>query len=227
MRNAGLWLAAVAGAAGAAERADFDPGQEARTFLLRYAGLTGTADVATVNLYRDDARIRVATVVEGRETQAGIVVGKEWKRRLRAGWFDGSAKLEASSFQGASVARQGNRLIIRARRYAQARCYWDRGYAVVIEPDRIGQFQIVEERLSLERASSCPPSTVAGVAPANPPAATPAPSAVPAPLPRPSNLPPNIVPSGSRMPRWPSPSSAGVTAVPPALYGGALSSQPQ
>jgi hypothetical protein len=176
MRNLLLSIAAAGLPAFAAEPLAFDANKEARFFLLRYVGLTSTSDVAALDLYRDDARVRVASYTGDKETQLGIVQGKDWKQQLRAGWYDGSTRLEAASFQGATVLRDGDRLVIRARRYSQTNCYWDDGYAVVITPDAAGQFQIVEERINFQRASTCSkPGMLAG-ATASPPVVMSAPA---------------------------------------------------
>ncbi len=58
MRNAWAVIAFVALPA----LADDDPqvaAKEARTFLLRYVGLTATSNIAALDLYRDDGRVRV------------------------------------------------------------------------------------------------------------------------------------------------------------------------
>jgi hypothetical protein len=189
-------------------------------FLLRYVGLTSTADVAALDMYRDDARVRVAAMIDGRTTQPGTIDGKQWKQQLRAGWFDGTTRLEASSFAGATVETEGSRLLIRARRYSHTRCYWDNSYAVTIEPDRTGQLQIVEERITFQRSAVCPsatqqasqqmPGTPSALAAAEVNAAT----AVPAVTKR-AALPPNIVPSGQGMPHLPPPNGPALNAVAP------------
>lgn len=151
---AALLVAVPLGVSAATPAATPDSSKEAKTFLLRYTGLTGTSDVATLNLYRDDARVQIWSWQDGK-SQPGQVSGKEWKKQLRSGWFDGTTKLEASSFEGARVTQNGKRLVIHARRYSQTRCYWDNGYAVAIEPGEHGQYQIVEERISFQRDSFC------------------------------------------------------------------------
>lgn len=191
----------VQGAPGQAEAA-----REARMFLLRYVGLTATSDINALSMYRDDARIRVSAWQGGREIQAGIARGKEWKQQLRAGWFEGTTKLEASSFQDAGVSIEGRRLVIHAKRYSQTRCYWDQGYAVAIEPDKTGQYQIVEERLTFQRDAFCAPQAAApnAVAGAPPSVAVPAaPSPASPPAARLTGLPPNVAPSGQGLPRMP------------------------
>jgi len=206
---AALLTAGTAQAAGALP----EPAREARTFLLRYVGLTSTSDIGALAMYRDDARVRVSAWQGGREIQAGVTSGKDWKQQLRAGWFEGTTKLEASSFQDAKVSARGQRLVIHAKRYSQTRCYWDEGYAVAIEPDKAGQYQIVEERLMFQRDAFCARNTVpmsAGAAPraaANP--TTQALVAATTSAGRPSGLPSNVVPSGQGMPRLPAPMGAG------------------
>ena len=190
--------------------------KEARMFLLRYVGLTATSDVAALDMYRDDARIRVSSWQGGREAQAGLAIGKGWKQQLRAGWFDGTTRMEASSFQDATVVGQGARLLIRAKRYSQTRCYWDNGYAVAIEPDKNGHYQIVEERVTFQRDAFCPKASA--TAAASPlPAARPvvaAAAVTPSLLPQthsaalPVAQPSNVVPSGQGLPRLPAPMGA-------------------
>ena len=200
MRNLLICLVSIGAPAFAAEPLVVDANKEARFFLLRYVGLTATSDVGVLDLYRDDARVRVASYTGERETQVGIVRGKDWKQQLRAGWYDGSSRLKESSFQGATVLRDGDRLVIRAKRYSQTNCYWDDGYAVVIVPDTFGQFQILEERINFQRNSACPkPGVLAGAAAASPAAAGALgviqPSSPVAAMPA-SRLPPNVFPIG-------------------------------
>ena len=224
MRNVAILLAGLGTAAPAAESSSVDPARQARAFLLRYVSLTSTADVAALDLYHDDARVRVASYLGAQQTQASIVRGAEWKRQLRAGWYDGTARLEAASFQGAEVLRNGERLVIHARRYSQPHCYWDNGYAVVIAPDRFGQFQILEERISFQRASSCRASAPA-LAAASP--------SIAAPLHRPpggiDSLPPVVSPTvkPAGLPRNPVPVGQGaLRPTPQAQPAPAVSVQP-
>ena len=206
--------ASVACGAGTSQQNVQGAAKEARMFLLRYVGLTATSDVAALDMYRDDARIRVSSWQGGREAQAGLAIGKGWKQQLRAGWFDGTTRMEASSFQDATVTAQGPRLLIRAKRYSQTRCYWDNGYAVAIEPDKNGHYQIVEERVTFQRDAFCPRAST--LAAATPPQPTARPVAAAAAFPpsrdfqshsavRSSAQPPNVVPSGQGLPRLPAP----------------------
>jgi hypothetical protein len=199
MRNLLGVLASLLSAAASAQQqpAPTDAPKEARQFLLRYSSLSSTSNVAVLDLYRDDARIRASSFTGNVETPAGITRGDAWKRQLRAGWYDGTSRLEASSFQAASVARDGERLVIRARRYSQTGCYWDNGYAVVVVPDRIGQYQILEERISFQRSSVCPssaPQQRLATAPAGAAAGAQTPATLAAP--RPPGLPSNVIPIG-------------------------------
>lgn len=226
-----LCLYGFAGLASAAQSPD--AAKEARLFLLRYVGLTATSDVAALEMYRDDARVRVSSWQGGREVQSAVASGKGWKQQLRSGWFDGTTRMEASSFQEAQVVAQGQRLVIHAKRYSQTRCYWDNSYAAVIEPDRNGQYQIVEERLSFQRDAFCPTATQAGTV-ALPGvrrlpvvAAGPATAAQQFPIgAHYSAQPSNVVPSGQGLPRLPAPmgatpARAGVPSTNPAALANA------
>jgi hypothetical protein len=132
--------------------------EDARDFLLRYAGLTAAADAAVIELYEDDARIRLTTLTHAGAQLSLVIIGHQWKRELRAGWLEGGVRLEPSSFANLSVRHDADRLQLRAQRYSHARCYWDRGYEVTLQPDAVGRYRIVEERLTIQRDATCPPN---------------------------------------------------------------------
>lgn len=175
--------------------------EDARDFLLRYAGLTAVADAAVIELYEDDARIRLTTLTHAGAQRSLVINGHQWKRELRAGWSEGGVRLEPSSFANLSVRHDANRLQLRAQRYSHARCYWDRGYEVTLQPDAVGRYRIVEERLTIRRDATCPPN--APVAMPRHEATTPQrPTSDPRhviPTSR-GMLPPNVMPSGPLAP---------------------------
>lgn len=157
MRNATAATMALGSAclAFASDSVFFDPAHEARAFLRAYAALTATSDVAILELYRDDARLRVSSFAADGQARTAPLRGRDWKRQLRAGWYDGSTRLEATSFRNASIARDGERIVIRANRYSQTRCYCDSKYLVAIEANASGIFQIVEEHIGFQPDSHC------------------------------------------------------------------------
>jgi len=77
----------------------------------------------------------------------------------------GRIALDASQFHQASVARHGSRLVIRARRYAANRCYWDPEYLVGIGREAT-RWVIVEERMVTQPAARCAEATSTSTAPA-------------------------------------------------------------
>jgi len=180
-----------------------DRSRDAREFLLRYAGLTTAADPAAIDLYRDDARIRLAAVAGDREVSSAVVDGAEWKRQLRAR----RSGMEASSFVRPTTGPEGRRLRIQAQRYSHTRCYWDRAYAVTIEPDATGRYFIVDERLTVRRDAACAAATPTTplASPAAQATAWPNASAAP---PGARALPPNVAPSGHALPRVPAPTTS-------------------
>lgn len=182
-------------AVSAAQALAADPGDAASRFLQRYVALTATADVAVLELYHDEASVHVTSDTGNGTVHSGVVSGKHWKQRLRAGWFDGSARLEAASFKQVSVTRQGDRLVIQAQRYAQATCYWDLNYAVALQSDATSELRIVAERIHFQPNANCrqpPAASTATRAAATIPATQGSNTATN--LPKQRTLPPNVIP---------------------------------
>jgi hypothetical protein len=76
---------------------------------------------------------------------------KDWGRTLLASH---RAAPDASEFRGATVETHGTRLVIRAKRYSLAHCFWDLRYAVVLEKEG-GSYRIVDERLTTQPDGVC------------------------------------------------------------------------
>lgn len=200
-----LWATLGAGTHAWPADAPAELAHDARDFLLRYAGLTAAADAAAIELYADEARIHITMATPNGKTTM-VLDGHHWKRELRAGWFDRGVRLEASSFANPSVRSDTGRLQIRAQRYSHARCYWDRGYSVTVEPDEAGRYRIVDERLSIRRDTMCPSRLPTGVPRKASSPIGEAASSDPLPtIPTARGpLPPNVVPSTGLPPRLPS-----------------------
>lgn len=203
-RHAGAALLLLHGAVAMAAPAS-DAEQQARRFLLRYVGLTATADVAALDMYRDDARVMVTVWEQGREVQRAVTTGKSWKAQLRRGWFDGTSRMEAVSFEGASVSVNNSQLVIKARRYSQTRCYWDSNYTATIEPDSRGIYSITAESLTFRRDTACQTASP-DFSPSKPITLNSAPTAtqqITASSGGTPATPVNAVPSGTGLPRLP------------------------
>ena len=90
--------------------------EEARVFLNDYATRAREQSPHFLELYSDRAVVRAG---------GHVFEGRAYKRWVGEALEAGRIALDASQFHQASVARHGSRLVIRARRYAANRCYWD------------------------------------------------------------------------------------------------------
>ncbi len=134
------------------------PAHEAQKFLARYSDLTSRADIGALELYHDEARIKI-TYFKNQATEQEVVTnGRQWKQTLRAGWFDNTSRLEATRFEHVRVKPlAGQRILIRATRVSLTSCYRDTGYATIIAPQENRLFTIVEERVGYPRDAHCEP----------------------------------------------------------------------
>lgn len=133
--------------------------EDARLMLTRYAEQSYLQSGDLADLYSDAAWIRV------RAAEGGAVRtfrGRTFKQGLREALGSRRSALDASQFRDATVERHGSRLVIRAKRYAVNRCYWDPAYSVELERDN-GQWLIVAETMTLRPQARCAPdTTIAG-----------------------------------------------------------------
>jgi hypothetical protein len=129
--------------------------EEARVFLNDYATRAREQSPHFLELYSDRAVVRAG---------GHVFEGRAYKRWVGEALEAGRLALDASQFHQASVARHGSRLVIRARRYAANRCYWDPEYLVGIEREAT-RWVIVEERMLTQPAARCAEAAATGTAP--------------------------------------------------------------
>jgi hypothetical protein len=129
--------------------------EEARVFLNDYATRAREQSPHFPELYSDRAVVRAG---------GHVFEGRAYKRWVGEGLEAGQIALDASQFHQASVARHRSRLVIRARRYAANRCYWDPEYLVGIEREAT-RWVIVEERMVTQPAARCAEAAATSTAP--------------------------------------------------------------
>jgi hypothetical protein len=125
---------------------------EAIAFLEGYRVASGARGADFYDLYSDRAivHVRIQDHEQGIAFQGRAF--KAWGRQLLT---EGRAAPDSSLFHGATVEQRGLRLLIRAKRYSLAKCYWDPNYQVGIEREG-SSYRIVDERLTTQPNSSCP-----------------------------------------------------------------------
>jgi len=124
---------------------------EASAFLEGYRVASEAHSVDFYDLYSDRAVVHVRIQDHERGVAFQGRAFKAWGRQLLT---EGRSAPDSSIFHEATVEQRGTRLLIRAKRYSTAKCYWDLSYQVGIEREGTS-FRIVDERLTTVPSASC------------------------------------------------------------------------
>jgi hypothetical protein len=124
---------------------------EASAFLEGYRVASEAHSVDFYDLYSDRAVVHVRIQDHERGVAFQGRAFKAWGRQLLT---EGRSAPDSSIFHEATVEQRGTRLLIRAKRYSTAKCYWDLSYQVGIEREG-SSFRIVDERLTTQPTASC------------------------------------------------------------------------
>jgi hypothetical protein len=124
---------------------------EASAFLEGYRVASEAHSVDFYDLYSDRAVVHVRIQDHERGVAFQGRAFKAWGRQLLT---EGRSAPDSSIFHEATVEQRGTRLLIRAKRYSTAKCYWDLSYQVGIEREGTS-FRIVGERLTTQPTASC------------------------------------------------------------------------
>jgi hypothetical protein len=124
---------------------------EASAFLEGYRVASEAHSVDFYDLYSDRAVVHVRIQDHERGVAFQGRAFKAWGRQLLK---EGRSAPDSSIFHEATVEQRGTRLLIRAKRYSTAKCYWDLSYQVGIEREG-SSFRIVDERLTTQPTASC------------------------------------------------------------------------
>jgi hypothetical protein len=146
-----IWIALPTFAAAATEPVRSVDIVEASTFLEEYRAASEAHNVDFYDLYSDRAVVHVRIQDHERGVAFQGRAYKAWGRQLLT---EGRSAPDSSIFHEAAVEQRGTRLLIRAKRYSTARCYWDLGYQVGIEREG-SSFRIMDERLTTQPTASC------------------------------------------------------------------------
>jgi hypothetical protein len=147
-------LALAASLIGEASAQDLQA-SEARAFFDRYVALSDAYDSSLAELYSDNARIRSARRYPDGQSRALEMTGTQWKGMIRSAMPLAKAQGDRSDFKNVRVERAGELMRIQAERYSVRKCYWDRGYYMLIGRQSDGRIRIVEEYLETQPQSNC------------------------------------------------------------------------
>ncbi|MET0850257.1 MAG: hypothetical protein ABW020_03920 [Candidatus Rokuibacteriota bacterium] len=150
-----LALTLILGLAGVVHAQAVSP-DEARRFFERYVALGDAYDGAIADLYLDTSRITTLRrgPVAGQDRTLEID-GARWRGLVRAAMPVARTRGDRSEFRNVRVEPAGELVRVLAERYAVVKCYWDRGYTMLIGRGPDGGLRIVAEHFETQAHSSC------------------------------------------------------------------------
>lgn len=150
-------LFVLALAASAMEEVNSQPLQvaEARAFFDRYVALGDAYDSSLAELYSDNGRIKSTRRYPDGQSRTLEISGTQWKGMIRSAMPLAKAQGDRSDFKNVRVEQAGGLTRIKADRYSVRKCYWDRGYYMLISRQSDGRIRIVEEYLETQPQSDC------------------------------------------------------------------------
>jgi len=113
-------------------------------FFKKYELLGDTFDHAVADMYSDEAKVSILTVLEGSESTTKMN-GKKVKKMIHDQMELVKKADSTSDFSNISVEIEGNKATIKATRYSTFKCFTDNKYYMVVEKQSDGTLQIIEE----------------------------------------------------------------------------------
>jgi hypothetical protein len=129
--------------------------EQADAFFKKYIELGDKFDVAVAELYSDTAKIHTYRVYPHGLERAMELSGAQWKQLVKRVMPLAKAKNDKSTFSNITITKHGNGFKIKADRYSEIKCYTDKGYYMVVEPDSRGNLYIIEEYMETQPQSDC------------------------------------------------------------------------
>ncbi len=124
-------------------------------FFKNFVELGHNFDPAVASLYSDSAKIHAKRIYPLGLERGMEFTGAQWKQMATTVMPMAKAKNDVSTYSNTIITKQGNGYKIKADRYSALKCYTDRGYYLVIQPESEGQFLIVEEYMETKAFSDC------------------------------------------------------------------------
>ena len=131
------------------------PRRRAKAFFDRYVALGERYDPRLADLYTDDARIRSTRRYPNGAARTLEMTGTQWKALVIAALPAAKSQGDRSKYQNVRFEPDGHLIRVRADRYSTRKCYWDRGYYLLLARQPNGTIKIVEEHAETQPQSSC------------------------------------------------------------------------
>jgi hypothetical protein len=128
--------------------------QEGQRFFARYVALGNSYNPSIGTLYADSAAIKTTRRYPTGQIRSLELTGAQWKTLLQRVLPLAKAQGDRSEFKNVRFEAVGDDIRVKAHRYSVRKCYWDRGYYMVIQRTAAG-LQIVEEYSETQPESAC------------------------------------------------------------------------
>lgn len=127
----------------------------AKEFFNKNIELANNYDISVIQLYADDAKIHTLRTYPHGTQRKLEMTGKQWKQLISKSMYLAKTQNDKSTMSNVKISKQGTGFKIKANRYSHKKCYTDKEYYLVIEPDQNDSFVIVEEFMATQPQSNC------------------------------------------------------------------------
>jgi hypothetical protein len=124
------------------------------TFFIRFAEQLKAFNPAFVEMYSNDAKIRVYGRKGGTTYLITEYNGFEWKTWIRDMMPLVKENEDVTTFSNIQVTNNGEAITVDADRHSNGQCYTDTEYNLVLKPSE-ETYDIVKERITIYQDSHC------------------------------------------------------------------------
>lgn len=128
--------------------------ENARALFARFIKLRNAFDPSIADLYANSAKITVFEAFSEGNPKPRTYSGAQWKSKLSGMMSKAKAHNDHNKYQEVRYQDQGRNVEVRAKRYSNGSCYWDRTYTLVVGRDQ-GRYRILEEHIKIDPDAKC------------------------------------------------------------------------
>lgn len=121
----------------------------------QYVALGDNFDIKVAELYSDDAKISAYRKYPHGLERVMELSGKQWKTLLVKVMPGAKAANDISTYTEVEISSIIGGYKIKANRYSERKCYLDKGYYMLVKPDKNGNLRITEEYSETQPQSNC------------------------------------------------------------------------
>jgi hypothetical protein len=126
-----------------------------KDFFDRYITLSDQFNPSLAELYSDSAKIHAYRKYPHGLERSMEFTGLQWKMLIDKLMPLAKARNDHSEFSNIEITPLVRKYKIKADRYSTVKCYTDKGYYLLIEPKKNGEFETIEEYMETQPNSNC------------------------------------------------------------------------